>query len=58
MEHQIISIERIQREAKEAAQRYSDINDACPYAFHSEAGRVFKEAFLTAQEDKQRGMTA
>lgn len=58
MTHPIISIERIKKQAKEAAQKYANVNDACPYPFQSEAGRVFKEAFFIACEEKQKGVTA
>jgi hypothetical protein len=56
MAHEIISIERVEREAKVAAQKYANVNDACPYAFHTEAGRVFKAAFFIAREEKQKGV--
>lgn len=46
MSEPIISRERVQAEARAAAQKYSDVNDACPYPFGSEAGRVFRETFL------------
>jgi hypothetical protein len=39
------TIDRIKREAREAAARYADINAACPYPFASEEGRVFREEF-------------
>lgn len=47
----IIPIERIEREATEAAKRYSDINDACPYPFHSDAAHTFKAFFDEARKD-------
>lgn len=46
MPEPIISLERIQREAASAAAIYSDINDACPYPFFTDAGRAFKKAFI------------
>lgn len=49
MSEPIVSIERIQEQAFEAARLYSDINDACPYPFGTEAGRVFKEHFVWAR---------
>jgi hypothetical protein len=39
------TIDRIKREAREAAARYTDINAACPYPFASEEGRVFRDEF-------------
>lgn len=47
MDHTIISIDKVRREAREAAQHYSDVNDACPYPFCTEAGRVFRSEFNT-----------
>ena len=49
MSEPIISIERIQEQAFKAARLYANINDACPYPFGTEAGRVFKEHFLWAR---------
>ena len=46
----IISISRLEREANQAATRYTDINAACPYPFDTNAGRLFKEFFLLARE--------
>ena len=57
MQHEIISTERIKREAKESAQRFANVNDACPYPFQSQAGRIFKETFFIAREEKQQGRT-
>lgn len=39
--------ERIKQEAREAAKRYPDIYDACPYPFGSEDGRIFVAEFLS-----------
>ncbi len=50
MPHPIISIDRIQREAKAAAVTYSDINDACPYPFGSDAAHAFSSAFKDARD--------
>jgi hypothetical protein len=44
----VISIERIQQEAREAAQRYTHMNDACPYPFDTMAAALFRQEF-TAQ---------
>lgn len=44
----IISIDRIEAQARQAAALYSDINDACPYPFGTEAARVFARAFRAA----------
>ena len=49
MTEPVISLERIEREARAAEATYQDINDACPYPFYSEAGRVFKKAFVAAR---------
>jgi len=50
MPYPIISIDQIKREATAAAVKYSDVNDACPYPFATEAGQVFKSAFKEARE--------
>lgn len=47
----VYSIARIKQEAQEAAQKYSDVNFACPYPFYSTAGHVFKEAFAEARAE-------
>lgn len=56
MPYPIISIERVKKQAQEAAQKYANVNDACPYPFQTEAGRVFKDAFFIAREEKQKGV--
>jgi hypothetical protein len=45
MPEPIVSIDRIEAEARKAAAQYDDINDACPYSFYTEAGRVFRRVF-------------
>lgn len=45
----IIPIERIHREATEAATANASLQDACPYPFYSPEGLAFKEAFETAR---------
>ncbi|WP_157979208.1 hypothetical protein [Rhodoferax ferrireducens] len=57
MAHEIISVERIKREARQYAQTYANVNDACPYSFQSEAGKLFKQEFFIAREEKQKGVT-
>lgn len=39
----------IQAEAFAAARQYTNVNDACPYPFHTPDGRLFKEEFLWAR---------
>lgn len=46
MPEPIIPRDQVQREARDAAAHYSDVNDACPYPFDSEAGRVFRSEFM------------
>lgn len=46
---ELISIERIRREAREAAQRYTSVNDACPYPFSTDAAHAFKAEFQAAR---------
>ncbi len=48
---EVISIERIQREAKAAAARYSDLNAACPYRFGSDAAHAFCAVFKQVRAD-------
>ena len=51
MPHEIISLSRIEREAKAAAKKYSNINDACPHPFQSAAGKAFKVALTEARKE-------
>lgn len=46
---ELISIERIRREAREAARRYADINDACPYPWLTDAAHAFRAEFQAAR---------
>jgi hypothetical protein len=48
---EITSIDRIKREAHQAVKTYHTLNDACPYPFGSDAGKIFKEYFLQAQSE-------
>ncbi|WP_431113021.1 hypothetical protein [Variovorax paradoxus] len=41
----IVSLERIEREAKAAAARGDTLNDACPYPFDEPAGAAFRTIF-------------
>lgn len=45
----IISRERLERDARAAAKTYSDINDACPYPFGTDAARIFADEFKRAR---------
>ena len=54
----IYSIEKIEREAAQAASRYQDVNDACPYPFDTTAGYVFANAFKAAHAAKPRTAAA
>ena len=58
MAHEIIPIERIQQQAVKAAQKYANVNDACPYPRESRAAEIFKEHFFLAREQKERGVSA
>lgn len=49
MSEPIVSIARIEQQAREAAAKYNNINDACPYPFYSPAGRAFKAEFMRAR---------
>lgn len=50
---QIIPLERVEREARAAARRYSTLNDACPYPFGSDAGHAFSQFFKLARAEEQ-----
>ena len=58
MAHEIIPIERIQREAKQAAQQHANANSANPYPKGSCASLLFKEHFFIAREQREQGVTA
>lgn len=45
MAGEIISRERIEREARDAASRYGDMNAACPYPWGTDAAHAFREVF-------------
>lgn len=49
MPAEIIPLDRIRREAIEAAARYSDVNAACPYPFGTDAAHAFCSEFRTAR---------
>lgn len=48
---QIISLERIRREAREAAQQGLDLEACCPYPLDSDAGGAFVWHFTRAQQE-------
>lgn len=50
---QVIPIDRIEAEARQAAQRYQDVNAACPYPFGSDAGHAFAQFFKQARAEEQ-----
>ena len=58
MAHEIIPIERIQREAHQAAKQHANANSANPYPAGSSAANLFKEQFFIAREQKQQGVPA
>ena len=45
MPDQIKPIAAIEAEARAAAAKHDNVNDACPYSFYTEAGRTYKRAF-------------
>lgn len=53
MDANITRLDRIKAEARQAAAKYSDINDACPYPFRSPAAEVFKAEFNAARAATQ-----
>lgn len=58
MPEPIVSIERIKADARAAAALYDHINDACPYSFYTEAGRVFKAEFTRVRMEEAMSKTA
>jgi hypothetical protein len=46
---QLISIESIRREARQAARHHRDLNAACPYPFGSDAGHAFRAEFMASR---------
>lgn len=58
MAHEIIPIERIKREAKQAAQQHANANSANPYPAGSTASLLFKEQFFMAREKRAQGVPA
>ena len=58
MAHEIIPIERITREAKQAAQKHANANSANPYPAGSSAARLFKEQFFIARDMRAQGVPA
>lgn len=56
MAHEVF--ECIKADARAAAALYNNINDACPYSFYTEAGRVFKAEFARVRMAQAMGKTA
>ena len=50
----IVSIEQIEREAREAARKGESLNHSCPYPFCSDAGQHFKKVHAMATEEAQQ----
>lgn len=45
---QILSIAKIEAEARAAAVLHSNVNNCCPYPFDTTAGRIYRLAFEAA----------
>ena len=45
IETSIYSIAKIESDARKAAHEFVDVNDACPYPFHSTVGMLFRLEF-------------
>lgn len=58
MAHEIIPIERITREAKQAAQQHANANSVNPYPAGSAASLFFKAEFFMAREQRAQGVPA
>ena len=52
IEISIYSIAKIESDARKAAHEFVDLNDACPYPFHSTAGHVFRLEFYAERDRK------
>jgi hypothetical protein len=48
---EVASIAQIEARAKEAAEQYDSLIDACPYPLHSTSARVFALAFEKARAE-------
>lgn len=55
MAEPIISRERIESQARSAARMYSNVNDACPYPWATDAARLFKAEFSRARIELEAG---
>jgi hypothetical protein len=58
MAHEVIPIERIKREAHQAAKQHANANSANPYPTGSSASLLFKEHFFIAREQRAQGVAA
>jgi hypothetical protein len=58
MAHEVIPIERIKREAKQAAKQHANANSANPYPAGSSAAALFKEHFFIARQQRAQGVPA
>lgn len=54
MDHSISSLQRIQREAREAAKLYQSLSEACPYPWGTPSAEIFKNEFDLAKSGAQR----
>lgn len=52
----IASISVIETQALKASEHYTNVNDACPYPFHSEAGQLFKRVFNEARRMQNKAV--
>lgn len=52
---EVASIAQIEARAREAAQDYDNLIDACPYPLHSTSARVFAQAFEQARAETMQG---
>lgn len=50
--------DRVRQVARMAAAQFTDVNDACPYPFHTQQARIFKAEFALARADQMRQQVA
>ena len=53
---EVASIAQIETRAREAAQMYDSLIDACPYPLHSTSARVFAQAFEQARAEAPQSL--
>ncbi len=52
-----VNMATIENEARIAARTSDNVNDCCPYPFHSNAGQIYRTAFNEERQWLTRGNT-